>query len=233
MTDHAADDLPELLAGSLGREQTGRVVAHLHDCESCRRDLVTVAAATGVLRFSARTLPPLVSADQNSESDGVPEATTLPPLAHPGRRLPARRHLVGAAAAITLLATAGGAAVALRDSGSPTRPPAQVQSAALTSPSGTPARGVVTLGRPAGSTDLSVSTVGLDVLRPGQFYEVWLFDPATSKMVGVGVLGPNGAARLSVPASLITSYRAIDISLQRDNGDPRHSSLSVLRGRYS
>ena len=80
---------------------------------------------------------------------------------------------------------------------------------------------------------MTLSTVGLSAPGPGQFYEVWLLDTTTSKMVGLGVLGPDGRSDFRIPDGLIAAYQAIDVSLQRDNGDPRHSATSVLRGRYS
>ena len=221
---HVEDDLAGLLSGDLSRDAVSAIVGHLHGCDVCRQALVVQAAASGVLQLSARALP---RAEGTSTLQPPAPESDLPPLRRPARVR--RPRLLAAAAALAVLAGSGGLALATRDSTSPSPPP----SVALTSPIGTDARGVVTLPRAGQRADLTVSTVSLSAPPAGQFYEVWLFDPATSKMVGVGVLAPDGSGTFSIPATLVTSYRAVDVSLQRDNGDPRHSDTSVLRGRYS
>ena len=236
---HVEDDLPGLLNGDLRREQVTHVVAHLTDCDTCRHSLVSVAAASGVLHLSARALAARVAPSTSpaggpaSGSEQRPEEPTLPALALPGRRRRGRGSLVAAAAAVIVGFAVGGVAMVNRNTGSPAPVEPAVATAALTSTVGGSARGVVTMRQPGSGADMTISTVGLSAPGAGQFYEVWLFDPTTSKMVGIGVLAPNGKGTFRFPAALISAYRAIDISLQRDNGDPRHSSTSVLRGRYS
>jgi hypothetical protein len=223
---HVEDDLAGLLSGDLSRDAVSVIVGHLHGCDVCRQALVVQAAASGVLQLSARALP---RAEGTSTLQPPAPESDLPPLRRPARVRGPR--LLAAAAALAVLAGSGGLALATRDSTSPSlQPPPSV---ALTSPIGTDARGVVTLPRAGQRADLTVSTVSLSAPPAGQFYEVWLFDPATSKMVGVGVLATDGRGTFRIPATLVTSYRAVDVSLQRDNGDPRHSATSVLRGRYS
>jgi hypothetical protein len=51
--------------------------------------------------------------------------------------------------------------------------------------------------------------------------------------VPVGVLAPDGQGRFTLPATVIGRYQAIDVSLEADDGNPAHSSQSLLRGRYA
>ncbi len=84
-----------------------------------------------------------------------------------------------------------------------------------------------------GKTNMLVTAKGLKQLPSDRFYEVWLFDPKTQKMLPVGVLGPGGKSSYSLPQSLISQYQVVDISLQQNNGNPAHSKDSVLRARYA
>jgi hypothetical protein len=83
------------------------------------------------------------------------------------------------------------------------------------------------------TTNMRVSTRGLPALPSGRFYEVWLFDPKTGKMLAVGVLGPGGSGSYAISRRLLFRYQVVDISLQADNGDPAHSRTSVLRARFA
>ncbi len=83
---------------------------------------------------------------------------------------------------------------------------------------------------------ITVEARGLPKIGEGQFYEVWLFK--TQKMLALGVLGPGGKASFEVPDSLIGRFQVVDISLERDDGDPGHSATrplghSVLRAKYT
>ena len=92
------------------------------------------------------------------------------------------------------------------------------------------ASGKVTVTAASGSRDVQVSTAGLPAPGRGRYYEVWLLDPATLKMMPMGALPPSGQASFSVASGLTTGYSAVDISLQANNGNPAHSAVSVLRG---
>ena len=80
---------------------------------------------------------------------------------------------------------------------------------------------------------MTVETRGLPKIGEGKFSEVWLFNPKTQKMPALGVLGPGDKASLEVPDSQIGRYQVVDISLERDDGDPGHSATSVLRAKYT
>ena len=61
---------------------------------------------------------------------------------------------------------------------------------------------------------------------------MWLLDPATNKMLPLGLVAPGGTATFRIDAGLVADYHAVDISLEADDGDPAHSVTSVLRGAY-
>ena len=67
---------------------------------------------------------------------------------------------------------------------------------------------------------------------PESFYEVWLLNPATLKMLPVGVLPPSGSGTYNMDAALMKDYSAVDVSLQVNDGNPAHSKVSVLRGYF-
>ena len=84
----------------------------------------------------------------------------------------------------------------------------------------------------AGSTEMTITTRDLPRAHRGQFYEAWLLDPATRKMLPLGELGPSGQASFEVDDRLLGRYSAVDVSLEADDGDPQHSVTSVLRASY-
>jgi hypothetical protein len=250
---HVADDLPALLAGECGRQQTLTLAAHLRACPECREELVSVVVASSVLRSAARaeqlpaqrspaeqppaqTLPPITptssstSVSPDLEISDTPEWLTRISRRDPGRpshrRPHHRRRLAAVAAAVVVVAGAVAAALGLAGSG-----PAVLTRAALhplQAPAG--ASGKVTVTAATGARDVQVSTAGLPAPGQGHYYEVWLLDPATLKMMPMGALPPSGQASFSVASGLTTGYSAVDISLQANNGNPAHSAVSVLRG---
>ena len=70
---------------------------------------------------------------------------------------------------------------------------------------------------------MQVTTRDLPPVHQGQFYYAWLLDPATQKMLPLGVVGPSGTASFTLPASLLGRYGTVDVSLEKDDGDPGHS----------
>ncbi|MEV7372539.1 anti-sigma factor [Streptomyces sp. NPDC090301] len=76
---------------------------------------------------------------------------------------------------------------------------------------------------------VTVSVSGLPPTRG--YYEVWLMDRSHTKLIAVGVLGPDGKASLPLPDGVdLAAYPLIDVSAQVYNGDPAHSGESVVRG---
>ena len=65
------------------------------------------------------------------------------------------------------------------------------------------------------------------------FYEVWLIDPKTFEMVGLGALTQN-EGRFPIPDGLdLSQYRVVDVSIEPYDGDPVHSRDSVVRGELN
>ena len=66
---------------------------------------------------------------------------------------------------------------------------------------------------------------------PGRYYELWLMNPGQFVSLGSFAIGPSGERTVSVPLPVEPSrYRAFDLSLEREDGDPAHGAVSVLRG---
>jgi anti-sigma-K factor RskA len=81
----------------------------------------------------------------------------------------------------------------------------------------------------------TVDVSGLDPSGSDHFYELWLLDE-DGRMVALGAfqVGAEGRAEVELPIPVTPSrYRYFDVSLQKDNGDPAHSGVSVLRGPTS
>jgi len=65
------------------------------------------------------------------------------------------------------------------------------------------------------------------------FYEVWLIDPETFQMIGLGAL-TDTSGRFPIPDGLdLSRYTVVDVSLEPLDGDPVHSTDSVVRGELS
>ena len=156
-------------------------------------------------------------------------------------RRPARLHrrdvLVGGIAAVSAAAIAlGGVAASGNWPGSTHRPvaTASAQQARLEPVVASPAPQAAGLVRMTGTGEvtMTIRIRGLAAARPGHFYYAWLLDAATNKMLPVGVVDPAGASTFGLSGDLVKHYSAVDISLQADDGDPAHSTVSVLRATY-
>jgi anti-sigma factor RsiW len=238
--DDILDDLPSLLSGELSPAREREVADHLDSCDPCRRELAVVARASAWLKDAVRleVVPEM--------TDGTEEPAALPPLKLPrhswspvrrstggrsGRPVPRHRArlLTVAAGVVVLVALVGGllgGVVLGRASNTDPTPVA----AALH-----PVTGGVPVGDAVGEAKVASSEVKLAVRglpRPpgSDFYEVWLFDPPTGRMLAVGVLPPNGKGSYSLAPGADHGYSAVEISLEPDDGNPNHSTMSVLRG---
>ena len=121
---------------------------------------------------------------------------------------------------------------------------AVVVAVALTSgdgDSGDPVR-LAPLGKYAGDAEgsyhdgrLKLAVDGVAPSRAGEFYELWLLgDDGELLSLGSFRIPRSGAAEISVPVPGNPSrYRFLDVSLERDDGNPAHSKRSVLRGSTS
>jgi anti-sigma-K factor RskA len=236
-TPHVSDQLSMLVTGELDRTDTHQVAGHLRACGPCRNELVDVIAANAALRSASRVRQADRREDEAQvEQSGEPlPSIELSPDADQseGGRLrsdPRRwyRRLGVAAACAAVLVGAG-----LITADTVHKPAPIVATVALHPLDNT----AVTLGDVTviAADDLRQMTVtgsGLGTPPKNQFYEVWLLNPATNKMLPVGVLSSTGTNHYVITAALMSDYSAVDVSLQTNDGDPRHSNVSVLRGYY-
>ena len=91
------------------------------------------------------------------------------------------------------------------------------------------AEGTATLA--AAGDRATVSLRGLPPSEPGQFYELWLLN-TVDDMVALGSFSvpASGALDVTVPLPADAGrFGALDLSLEPDDGDPAHSTISVLR----
>ena len=232
MTDVRDDDeLVGLLRGELSRDELAAAVARLRTSDDARRALVDTVAAHAALTAASRALrTPARPATAPPRSD-----EPLPPLdlrrAGPRRR---PRWLAAAVAAAVVLAVGVATVTGWRwTTGGPSRPPAAVRSVTLQPLSAAGVSGEVTMAdESAPRTRMQITTSGLAPAGPGRFYYAWLFDPKTQKMLPLGLVSAGSANQFEVADDIVAKYHAVDISLQDDNGDPRHSATSVLRATY-
>ena len=217
----AHPDLLALLRGELSNPLAAEAGDHLDGCPDCRSELAELATANAMLSRSAHTLT----------ARPAPVAVPALPPRLPLR--PRQRRALGLlAAAAAVVAIAAAATFVTRGSGEPAGPQPPQVSATLAPVEGAAGGRVLMTTGPAGSTDMTISTRDLPRAHRDQFYEAWLLDPATQKMLPLGALGPSGRASFEIDDRLLGRYSAVDVSLEADDGDPQHSVTSVLRASY-
>jgi Anti-sigma-K factor rskA, C-terminal/Putative zinc-finger len=225
MNDHP--DLMALLRGDLSNAEVTQVADHLDRCEECRQDLAETAVGHALLTRTTRTL-------RRSAPLELPDVPPLYPSTSSRRRRARLRPLALVAAAVALVV---GTAVVTQWAERPTTPPTTVATAERTADlepvDGTGSGRVLMAEDSHEGVQMTVETRGLPKTGHGQFYEAWLFDPKTQKMLALGVVGPAGKASFEVPDSLVGRYQVVDVSLERDDGNPGHSVTSVLRATYA
>lgn len=222
MSEHL--DLFGLLRGELGNAEAIAAGDHLSSCAACQHELADTAVGHALLVRAGATLGP------------PDESAAPPPLARPARTPPRPRRgvLVGLAAAVVLALIAATAAVWWRsdDPDDPDRSPADIEAALAPLSSAEAGDGSVRMREHDGTTRMTLSVHDLPRASGGQFYYAWLLDPATNKMLALGLVDADTGATFDLDDALVASYSAVDVSLEADDGDPAHSVTSVLRGTY-
>jgi len=230
--DHDTMELFDLLTGAASRSETLAMAEHLSTCDPCRQALADLVVAHAALTSAARSIR--VPAVPDEPFDDLPPLRALEDDQTPSgkvthqRRVHRWRWSMAGAAIVLVAALVVGIGLAPNHPG-----PTVVAHSALQPLDGPPnATGSLTALAVGDSRLLSVHTAKLDAPGPQSFYEVWLLNPATLKMLPVGVLPPSGSGTYNMDAALMNDYSAVDVSLQVNDGNPAHSKVSVLRGYF-
>ena len=224
------DRLPDYLLGELD------------DAE--RRAFEAELARDPALAAEVERLRPIVSRLESLDAAGwdppaAPALATLPrelpePPA-PARDRPAwwRRALVlrplaAGTLALVLLALGVGAGLLLGD-GDDAGVSGQVVALAPVEPLGGAASGTATISTQDGRANVQVS--GLQPSADGDFYELWLLNsPDDLVSLGSFRVPASGEVDVSVPLpGNPDDFAALDVSVEPPDGNPAHSSRSVLR----
>ena len=234
MTPHIADELPALLTGEASRDVVRAAAGHLRECEDCRQELVAAVVAHASLASAQRFAPEVMASLTETAADAPADLPDLSAVfeqiradaaaetARPRRS----RARVYAAAAVAAGVLVGGGAIALVELNGSTSNATTVALAAFGT--GT-ADGKVTV---AGGR-MNVDATALPRLDASHRYEVWLTDTSRTRMQPLGWIDTDGKAQLTVPANLMSQYRAIEVSVQQVNApNYTYSGTSVLRGTY-
>jgi Anti-sigma-K factor rskA len=253
--EHVAPDLVGLLTGEPDRATTLATALHLENCLTCQHELSELVVAHAALRSSERVtrrlgadIPTATFRNSGSSALDAPAPETddaLPPLPTPSilderrgvdagdspkRSGPMWRQRRLVAASVIALLVAAGVLIGLVVNASTPATQSPVASATLhpiAAPTGT--TGSVAVFATGSTRSLTVAAAHLPVPVSQHFYEVWLLDPSSGKMLPMGVLAPSGRGTYAVSAHIMAGYSAVDISLQANDGNPAHSATSVLR----
>ncbi len=243
---------PEQLALAALREPLPADDAtHLASCERCRAEVASLqravdAVAVPELAAPGASVPPppgvwtaiaaATGVSAAPPSVAAPSLTPAPPVAAGpppstgGEVLPfrARRpRFLLVAAAVAAGAVVGAGAVAVLQGGDDDGDP--VTTVALEPLADSNARGrAEVVVRDDGSRVLEVE---LDApALDDRFYEVWLLEESVEGMVTLGV-AQAGTTTFELPSGLdLGEFPLVDVSVERLDGDPTHSGMSVARG---
>ena len=218
MIEHCEGDIPGLLSGELTRTEMSAVTTHLRSCEQCREALVDLSIAHGSIKTVRRHL---TMTDIAAETPERP----LPKLVVE-RAMP--KWFLRCAAAVVLVVGLAIAGLSFSRRAPVTPVAATAKLASLDAPLAS--KGKVVVRATSGGLDMSVATSGLPKISANQFYEVWLLNPETNKMLPVGILKPDGVGDFTFSKQLMNDFSAVDVSLQANNGVAAHSAISMLRG---
>lgn len=232
MSQHISDELPRLLTGEAGRDETLGAAEHLRGCPDCQQELVSAVVAHASLssarRSSFRTTSP------TEQADDVPPAT-LPDLsgmfakvrdeAADGRTSRTRRRTLLAVAAAAVVATAAGVTIAETTGTTSTQSPTTVALGAYDEGH------VAAKATLVGAGTMRVDARALPRLGAGRFYEVWLTNSARTQLQAIGSLDADNEAQLTVSPKVMGQYTAIEVSVQKLD-QTSYSGHSVVRGTY-
>ena len=207
---------------ALGEQPSAEDALHLVTCDSCRRDWESMRATVEVARDldddELLTPPDHVWAAIAEEISA--DSGTVVPMRSRRRTAP---WIALAAAVGVVLGGVIGASV-MRSA-----PPEIVASVPLEPLAEYSAAGTASVEVVDGTEMLAVDVTGLPATDG--YFEVWLLAPDASSMIALGTLGPGEKAVLPLPAGVsLADYPVVDISAEPYDGDPTHSTDSVVRG---
>lgn len=241
---HVSDDL--LATAAMGDPVPDVERQHIADCPDCTKQVAEYSqlldAARSTTSEDVPSPPPAavwsgITTELGLAGGPSTDATSgAEVVALPQRR--AGRWTTSwlvAAAAVGVIAGVGVTAVGgaiVGDDGPPVAAPAPVvaQAALVPLPSKQGSGNAEIVQTPTGP-ELVVDVS--DLSAGDGFYEVWLIDPKTFEMVGLGALTQN-EGRFPIPDGLdLSQYRVVDVSIEPYDGDPVHSRDSVVRGELN
>ena len=207
---------------ALGEQPSAEDAMHLVTCDTCRRDWESMRATVDVARDldddELLTPPDHVWAAIAEEISA--DAGTIVPMR--SRRRIAPWIALAAAVGVVLGGVVG--ASLMRSA-----PPEIVASVALEPLADYSTTGQATVEIVDGTEMLAVDVSGLP--PTDGYFEVWLLTPDASSMIALGTLGDGESTVLPLPAGVsLADYPVVDISAEPYDGDPAHSTDSVVRG---
>lgn len=229
----------------------GQIMEHLRSCSECAAEYAALRRAVSAVRTTPDTSvleppganvwaaihrelglseavaqDPLTSAPTETAPTAPAPAEPAPAAPVPSRTRASnvtwlRRPTVWLAAAAALVVAAG---IAL-SVGLPAPPVAEAELAPLAQYSAT-GSAKVTESRD-GSRTIEVQ---LNKTEAKGYQEVWLIAPDLSRLVSLGIMN-SSSGRFEVPAGLdLSAYPIVDVSDEPLDGNPAHSSVSIVRG---
>ena len=207
---------------ALGEEPSAEDALHLVTCDICRRDWESMRETVEVARDldddELLTPPDHVWAAIAEEVSA--DSGTIVPMR--SRRRVAPWIALAAAVGVVLGGVVG--ASLMRSA-----PPEVVASVALEPLADYSTTGTATVEVVDGTEMLAVDVSGLPATDG--YFEVWLLAPDASSMIALGTLGAGESTMLPLPAGVsLADYPVVDISAEPYDGDPAHSTESVVRG---
>jgi hypothetical protein len=219
-------------------------ISHLRSCPECAAEYAALRRAVNAVR----TTPDASSLESPGPNVwegihrklGLSEAVASDPLgpanAEPAEPHPAtgsnkvtwlRRPVTWLAAAAAAVVITTGVVVAVNQ----TVAPVPLASARLEPLEQFSATGSATVTE-AGDGTRTIE-VQLDKTEARGYQEVWLIAPDLSRLVSLGIMN-SSSGRFDVPAGLdLSGYPIVDISDEPLDGNPAHSSVSIVRGTLS
>lgn len=152
------------------------------------------------------------------------------PAAAPGRSVRTRRVLALAAAVVVVCGLVAAALVATRgSSGSTTELVARASLSGEGLDPGGDSTGAAELLEGSSGWKVAIQADDLPDPPAGSYYEAWLLGSGPGQVQSLGAL--RGDERFAVPDGLaIEDFPLVDVSIEPIDGNPAHSSKSVLRG---